>query len=284
MLEGSFTRPPLPVHERDRLAALRSLDVLDSPNDQELDDLVQLAAQTCGTPIALISLVDEKRQWFKARHGLAATQTSREVAFCAHAILQQDPLVINDAFEDDRFKGNPLVQGEPRVRFYAGAPLQSSEGHALGTLCVIDHQPRELTEGQIKSLSTLSRMVVAFLENKKLQKKERFSEAILSAIPDLVCFVDRSFRYRHANAAYTEVFGLSPQEILGLTVSEVIGVEAFERVKPRISKNIHRRIPIFPSGALLRRSWTDGTEDLVDSILARSRRSGQYYRLLWVDQ
>ena len=154
---------PVPEHETERLAALRGLDILDTPPELAFDELSALAAFVCQTPIALISLVDEDRQWFKSRVGGTAGETPREVAFCAHAILQPDLLVVPDARADERFATNPLVTSPPGIRFYAGAPLVTAEGHALGTLCVLDHKPRDLSAEQIRALRALSHQVMAQL-------------------------------------------------------------------------------------------------------------------------
>lgn len=155
---------PLPPDEPKRLAALRRYQLLDSAAEPSFDEIVGLAAQLCDAPIALVSLVDEHRQWFKAKVGLATAETSRESAFCAHAILGDGPLVVEDAKADARFADNPLVNGDPGIRFYAGAPLRTADGHALGALCVIDRQPRTLTSLQRNALSTLARQVVAHAE------------------------------------------------------------------------------------------------------------------------
>lgn len=155
----------LPANEAQRLAALRQFQVLDTPADPAFDDLTILAAHICRTPMALISLVDETRQWFKSTFGISAVETPRDQAFCAHAILQADELFqVSDAALDPRFADNPLVQGEPHIRFYAGAPLVTSDGYALGTLCVLDRSPRLLTAEQLAALRALGRNVVAQME------------------------------------------------------------------------------------------------------------------------
>ncbi len=159
--------PALPANEATRLAALRSFEVLDTAPDQAFDDLTALAGHICGAPIALISLIDENRQWFKARVGLAACETGRDISFCGHAILQPDLFIIADAALDERFADNPLVTGDPNIRFYAGAPLVTSEGQALGTLCVIDRVPRTLDASQQQALRVLSRHVTALLERRR---------------------------------------------------------------------------------------------------------------------
>ena len=152
------------TRESARLAALRSYRILDTDPEQAFDDLVLLASQICGTPISLITLVDEDRQWFKARVGVSIAETSRSVSFCSHAIKGRGIFVVADALEDVRFRENPMVQGEPHIRFYAGAPLMTSDGHALGTLCIVDHMPRTLTDGQRRALEALRRQTEALLE------------------------------------------------------------------------------------------------------------------------
>ena len=153
-----------PDNEEARIVALEKYAILDSDPEQAFDDLTLLASFVCRTPIALISLVDEDRQWFKSRVGLNATETSRDIAFCSTAILQSDVFVVSDALKDDRFRDNPLVISEPHIRFYAGAPLINEDGYALGTLCVVDRAPRELTPEQREALEALSRLVLAQME------------------------------------------------------------------------------------------------------------------------
>ncbi len=148
---------PLPPNESQRLAALRAYGVLDTAPESAFDDFTELAASICGTPIALISLIDENRQWFKARVGVEATETPRDAAFCAHAIHQPGLFIVPDAARDERFADNPLVTADPLIRFYAGAPLVTPEGQVLGTLCVADHVTRELSAVQQQALRVLSR-------------------------------------------------------------------------------------------------------------------------------
>lgn len=160
------------VNEDQRLRKLYSYNLLDTPEDRCLNDFVQIASMICNTPIALISLVDENRQWFKAKVGLEASETSRDLAFCSHAILQDEVFVVEDALSDERFFDNPLVVGEPRVRFYAGAPLKAPGGLNIGTLCVIDHEKRQLTSEQLSSLEALSRQIMTHLALVLANKKQ----------------------------------------------------------------------------------------------------------------
>jgi signal transduction histidine kinase len=157
-------KAPLPDNETDRLAALYALDILDSPAEQDFDDIVKLASNVCGAPMSLVSLLDSDRQWFKARIGTDLIETDRDISFCAHAVLGRDLLVVPDATKDVRFADNPLVDQDGGVRFYAGAPLVTTDGYALGTLCVIDREPRRLDIEQLQALRALARQVTSQIE------------------------------------------------------------------------------------------------------------------------
>jgi len=163
-LQTGMINYPVPANEVDRLRALRSYKILDTKPEEHFDELTRLAALICDVPISLISLIDSNRQWFKSRFGLDLQETPRAQAFCTHAIMQPEMFVVPDAAKDERFAQNPLVTGDLHVRFYAGAPLASRDGHLLGTLCVIDHQPHTLTDAQRKGLEILSHLVIANIE------------------------------------------------------------------------------------------------------------------------
>ena len=162
------TAPP-PADEKDRLEALRQTGVLDSEPEESFDQLTDLAARLCGAPVALITLVDVDRQWFKSCHGLEIHETPRDVAFCAHTILEEDLFVVPDTLRDERFHDNPLVAEEPRIRFYAGSPLVTGDGHALGSFCVIDFVPRELPPEHADALRTLARHAAAMLQLRRIR-------------------------------------------------------------------------------------------------------------------
>ncbi|MFC3685428.1 sensor histidine kinase [Hydrogenophaga luteola] len=234
--------PPIPDEAR-RIAQLRSLGVLDSLPEEAFDHITALASAICETPIALISLVDENRQWFKSRVGLDEVQTPREVAFCAHAIHTPDQvMVVENAELDRRFHDNPLVIGHPDIRFYAGAPIVSGDGHALGTVCVIDRRSRTISEAQQSSLQSLAKLVMTLIEHdaqRRAQEAERakavareseIQAALTAAGLDLLSFVDADYRYRYVNRCYLEYWARSESEIIGRRIPELMGERLFQDV------------------------------------------------------
>jgi signal transduction histidine kinase len=170
-----------PVDEPDRLLELRELEVLDGATTPALESIVHLASRNFKTPIALVSLVDADRQWFLAKEGLAAKETSRDIAFCHHAIFSDEPLIVEDALQDPRFAENPLVTGDLNIRFYAGAPIILSSGHRMGTLCVIDHEPRHLSDAEVTDLRHYATIVRDLLESRQ---NERRLQALIKASLD----------------------------------------------------------------------------------------------------
>lgn len=160
--------------ETARLAALDRYAILDTDPEKSFDDLVHLASHVCKAPIAMLSLIDGHRQWFKSKIGLDVSESPREISICAHAIEQEGLFIVSDTLQDERFKENPLVVSDPNIRFYAAAPLVNEDGFALGTLCVIDKQPRELDADQKEALATIGRLALAQMElrlNLKLLKE-----------------------------------------------------------------------------------------------------------------
>ncbi len=211
--------PGFPKNESERLRALESYSILDTGPEPGFDDLTTLVARMLGVPIALVSLVDADRQWFKSRYGLDAPETPRDVSFCGHVVVERELLVVPDAFEDERFHDNPLVAGEPRVRFYAGFPLTTPEGHVLGTLCAIDHDPREMTDEQLDTLRILGRQVVDQLELRRrlrsLEHSEERLRTLFETAVDAIVTIDDTGIIDRANAVVERLFGYRPSELVG---------------------------------------------------------------------
>ena len=215
----------IPANEEQRLAELYRYDILDTEVEAEFDDFTQLAAQICGVPIALVTLIDKDRQWFKSRVGLDVTQTARDISFCGHAVLGEGVFEIRDAAHDPRFVDNPLVLSGPAIRFYAGVPLMARSGHAIGTLCVIDTQPKSLSDEQIKSLQALSRQVVRQLDlrllvrrqkvqNLELAKHRNFQKLLLERASAGVASVTATGQITSVNLAFELLVGYGADELV----------------------------------------------------------------------
>ena len=256
---------PLPQNEKERLNELKKYNILDTEPEAVFDNMVHLANYICETPIAAISLVDESRQWFKAIEGLGAKETSRDVAFCAHAILEQEPLVVEDALEDERFFDNPLVTGGPKIRFYAGVPLVTQNGIHLGTLCVIDTKSRQIKEEQISAIKTLAQSVMAHLELRLSHKKIRkyvdelqISATIFETASENIVVTDANNCFITVNPAFTKTTGYTLEDVIGKS--------------PKILKSGKQNAEFYSE------MWKDLTRDgQWDGELSNKRKNGEIY-------
>jgi PAS domain S-box-containing protein len=245
---------PVPENEHSRLLALQSYDILDSGVELRYDDITLLASRICNTPIAVISLIDERRQWFKSKVGMDGSETARELAFCAHAILSPDQvLTVSDARTDARFASNPFVAGHPHIRFYAGAPLVSADGYALGTLCVVDNKPRELQQEQKEALQALSRQVMALLEERRTaaalrgamqaltRSESLFREAYENA-PIGIALVSTAGEWLRVNQSLCDMLGYAAQELTRTTFQAVTHPEDLETDLRQVQQVLTREI------------------------------------------
>lgn len=223
--------PALASNEAERLVALRAYAILDTEDEYPFDALTELAAGLLGAPIALVSLIDAHRQWFKSHHGLDASETPREVSFCGHVVAQGASLVVTDTLADIRFADNPFVMGEPHVRFYAGMPLRTPEGFVLGTLCVIDTVPRQPTEKELRLLALLADQVVDQLEARRKRQQlvveraqalaeARRTEILFEAMTEGVIVFTRDGAVFDANSAAARMLGVPASELIGRSFAD----------------------------------------------------------------
>lgn len=247
LVPRKMTPAPIPAGEAARLRALRSYDVLDTAFERGFDDLAAIAARALDAPVALVSLVDGTRQWFKARVGTDVAETSRECSFCAHAILEsQDCFVVEDAAADPRFSDNPLVTGEFGLRFYAGAPLVTPEGHALGTLCVVDRVPRTLSDRDAETLKGLARAVVTSLELRRAMRHMRELAVTdgLTGLPNRSGFVDALDRAVEHQRAQLGPMSLLYLDLDGFKrVNDQLGHAAGDDVLRQVAEALRDTLP-----------------------------------------
>lgn len=218
--------PLIPANEIARLQALRDLNILDTPAEERFDRLTRIAQHILQVPIALVSLIDADRQWFKSRQGLDAQETHRDISFCGHAILGSEVFVVADAAADPRFADNPLVLEAPSIRFYAGAPLTLSSGERVGTLCAIDRQPHQITRAQLAALQDLAACVVDELEQarqrQEAKKSAQLVESIVETVIDGIITIDSKGTVQSFNSAAARLFGYTPAEIIGSNVNSLM--------------------------------------------------------------
>jgi signal transduction histidine kinase len=250
-----MVKPEIPHNEEQRLADLYSYHLLDTDPEEEFDEIVKLASYICKAPISLITLVDESRQWFKAKLGLEQTETSRDEAFCAHAINDTKPFIVEDALDDDRFIDNPLVAEDPNIRFYAGLPLKSPKGFNLGTLCVLDRKPRVLDDSQINALEILSKQITQLLalRRKNFELEQKVKE------------VDRvNMHLEHLNHINNQIASIISHDLRGPLSS----ISSFFEAVTADEKSIEQ---IFP---LVQKS-IKGMNLLIENLLEWSRNQGE---------
>ena len=262
---------PKPRNEAARLRKLSALDILDTLEEQAYDDLTYLAATICDTPIALVSLVDRERQWFKSRHGLDATETPREVAFCAHAILGDEVFVVEDSAQDERFYDNPLATDAPYVKFYAGAPLTLEGDINVGTLCVIANEPRTITDAQKQALVALARQVVSQLElrlniraMKSLDKaKDDFISTVSHELRSPLTSINGSLSLLLNNKAgelqqrqhqMVEIASRNTERLLGI-VNDILDLTKLEAGKLEINQDQHHLVSLLENAVELNRPY-----------------------------
>lgn len=236
--------PPSPG-EPSRLAALERYEILDSPSDDILDGITRAVADMCETPIALVSLVDSGRQWFKSSVGLKVTETGRDIAFCTHAMEQPDALMeIEDCSKDSRFVDNPLVTGEPYIRFYAGKPLVTPDGYALGTLCVIDDKPRKLNRYQRNGLSRLASVVMDLFNERYYSRLKSIDYVVNHSLLHSVLITDpyqEDNPITYANKALENLTGYTNEEVIGRNCRFLQGPDTDPAAVAKIRNAIDKR-------------------------------------------
>ncbi len=239
-------KPPLPPDESKRLETLRQYQILDTPSENLFDDLTRLASDVCEAPIALITFINDHRQWFKSKIGVTPAETPRESAFCGYAILQRQPLIVHDTASDPRFADNPWVTSDPHIRFYAGAPLITPQGHALGTVCVMDYVPRDLRPKQIEGLQTIAHETMMLLELRRniselshtvadlRQAEER--DRFFGLSPDFLLIAGFDGLIRQINPAFERICSATPEELQSKSLIEFIHPEDRSRTAEELEK------------------------------------------------
>ncbi len=273
---------PIPADDDMRLADLCALDILDSEAERRFDRITQMAQRLLNVPIALVSLVDRDRQWFKSRVGLDATETPRNISFCGHAIHHEHPFVIPDASQDWRFADNPLVTGELHLRFYAGAPLKSRQGRPLGTLCLIDRESRQLSDDELSLLVELSSWAERELNLRELQqandaaeRSERRLRVVLDSTADAILAVDEDLAIHTFNRSAEQMFGRRSRDMLGESLRDVLPPNVIDHLRDCMSMLMsnHQLHGLLPSELTLRSG--EGTPFYADIRLGRTEIRGQ---------
>ncbi|WKN31481.1 PAS domain S-box protein [Porifericola rhodea] len=229
-------RCDIPANEKDRLKALHNYFILDTPPEKAFDRLTKLAATTCEVPIALVSLIDKDRQWFKSKVGVDLEETHRNDSFCKYALMENELLEVEDATTDDRFKNNPMVVGGPKIRFYAGCPLIDADGYALGTICVLDKKPKKLSESQKEVLKVLAEEIVDQIVARKKKSELDNYERLFQLSIDLICVAGTDGFFKKVNPTFTSVLGWEEDELLGESFYKFIHPDDLQVTKDEIAK------------------------------------------------
>ncbi len=272
---------PIPADDELRLADLCSLGILDSAPETRFDRITELARRHFNVPIALVSLVDRDRQWFKSRSGLAATETPRNISFCGHAIHRDYPFIVNNALEDERFADNPLVTGDLQLRFYAGHPLKSRHGRRLGTLCLIDRQPREFSASDLVWLADLAAWAERELNLRELEEANEVAErssrrlqVVLDSTTDTIIAVDKLLTIHTFNRAAEQMFGAKAARIIGNSVRPLLPAPVIDRLNEAFGTLLihHQLHMVLPADVKLLSA--DGTPFYADIRVGRTEIKG----------
>mgnify|MGYP000120810291 FL=1 len=274
--------PPLPVDELDRIKALDRYCVMDSPRESTFDGITKLASEICNAPISLVSLLDSDRQWFKSRVGLDAVETPRNISFCQFAIMGNDIYEITNALENELFSKNPLVTGDPNIRFYAGVPLKDEDGYKLGTLCVIDREPKKLTNLQKDSLRLLANQVVALLTLRKrnidLEDSTKDFTRFFDLSIDLMCVANTDGKFHSVSTAFTRVLGYSKEELEGAPFTNFIHPDDLEKTFKEVENLAKGAVTISfenrykcKDGSYVHLSWNASPDTVSGNLYAIAR-------------
>ncbi|WP_428660224.1 PAS domain S-box protein [Runella sp.] len=253
---------PLPLNEKERLKALKNYHIVDTLPESEFDRITELAAMICGTPISLVSLIEEERQWFKSKVGLDAPEIPRNMVFCQYAIMGTEVMQIQDTTKDERFKDYELVANDPRVRFYAGYPLIDPHGYAIGSLCVIDFLPGKLTDQQQRALKLLGETAISLIVERRQREEQQHFEKLFDSSNDLICVAGANGYFKQINPAF--------QQLLGWDEKTLLETPFFDFVHPEDVKQSQQKMAVL---------WEQGTSE---SFTCRFRtQDGSYKYLQW---
>ncbi|RFS18477.1 PAS domain S-box protein [Emticicia sp. C21] len=266
---------PVPANEKERLQALKNYNLLDSVKEEEFDRLTRLASIICGVPISVISLIDEERQWFKSKVGLEDDETSRDISFCQYTIMDEALFAVEDATKDDRFRDNPLVLGNPNIRFYAGYPLIDPDGFALGSMCVIDDKPRKLSKEQEEALTILAHEVISQIVARKEKESLKEYETLFNLSKDLICIAEDG-HFKKINPAFEQTLGWSDEELIEKPIQEFIHPDDLEFSREQL-KALSENVKTLTVNN--RYKTADGSYKLLQWVVTREPGTGGSYAI-----